>query len=101
MKDFKINIHQNTKEKSTEVSLSGQLNITNINAIHDELKKISGIKTINMKIDEIEDIDIPFLQTIEAFKVKCAANNIQFNLSANVNEDLNLLITRAGLQHIM
>ncbi|MBI9065928.1 MAG: STAS domain-containing protein [Salinivirgaceae bacterium] len=101
MKDYSIDLNQNKKEKSSNVTIHGQLNITNISDIKKGLEKALKSKKIDITLDNIDDMDVSFLQLIKAYKTKCKANNIELNISSTLNDDLNLLIIRAGLQNIV
>lgn len=100
MKDITIDLKVNKKAKTAEIKMKGQLNISNISFVYDELSKTLSSKKITLSIDEVDDIDVSFIQTLESFKSKCKESNIELNLTSILNDDLTALLTRAGLQNL-
>ena len=97
MKEYKIKLSNNKKAKTVSIELSGQLNVTNILDIKNEIGlAIKNSKTINFKVINVDDADLTIIQLIVALKKQCRASEIDLNIDFDLNNDSLELIKRAG-----
>lgn len=82
-----------------DITMSGQLTISNITKIVAEMKvllKNASKVTINVK--EVENMDLTFVQLLFAIKNSGRMENYKTNINMDLSEELTLLISNAGFQ---
>jgi len=91
------NIKYNNKKGALSIVFSGQLTINNIDKIAESLKSnLKKIKSVNISTDNVENIDLTFIQLLHSIIKSGKETGFEVNTSVNVPNDLKLLLTNAG-----
>lgn len=102
MKDYTFKVKRSKKNSTVNVNMAGQLNVSNMSEIKDELEKTAkGYKTIAIKIEDVEDTDLTLLQMLKAFQISCVNSKVEVAIELDLNNDYKSLFERAGLLNIL
>mgnify|MGYP003588004404 CR=1 FL=1 len=84
------------------VTFSGQLVINHIEKITNSAKsQLDYGKSVEVVIENCDNIDITFIQFIIAFKKTWMQNGMEFSVKSSVKEELIHLIENAGFTNIL
>ena len=96
------NIKYNNKKGALNIVFSGQLTINNIDKIAESLKSnIKKIKSVNITTENVENIDLTFVQILYSIMKNGKNNGFEVYTSINVPDDLKLLLTNAGFSGVI
>ncbi len=99
MKSFNIQITEN--KNTTEIILSGNLNVSNSEAIH---KKIQNLmkkpKNLRINISDVESIDLSMVQVLYSAQKSLLHEGKELTVKPNLPFDLSLLMEKTGLKNI-
>ena len=87
---------------STVITLSGNLTISNSEKIQQSLIEIfKTSKNISIEINEVENIDLSFVQLIYSLSMKSKIFGKNIKITSKFNKDLRLLIENAGFSELL
>jgi len=97
---FNIDYKKNNNELS--IVFSGQLTINSITKITDSVKtNISHPSKIEISVKDVENIDLTFIQLIEAIKNSGRKDGYKVTVSMKLSDDLNSLLENAGFKNLL
>jgi anti-anti-sigma regulatory factor len=101
MENVKISVLKNKKGKLTSLTLGGVLAIENSQQIQKELVSMIEVmaSSVEITIQEVEDIDLSFIQLLVAFQKKLSENKTKFMINWNLDEDQHLLFKNVALSN--
>lgn len=103
MNETDVFINQIKKDDGSNViTLSGNLTISNSKKIQQSLiEAFKPLKNISIEINEVENIDLSFIQLIYTLSVESKNFGKNINITSKLNEDLRLLIENAGFSELI
>jgi MFS superfamily sulfate permease-like transporter len=99
--EYTVHVEENKKEKKVFITLKGNLNIANINGIHDEFRNaVKGKKKVNIHTTEVDDIDLTMIQYLKVFELSAEKEKVEVKIDFNLNDDNSTLLEKAGLLNL-
>ncbi len=96
--DFNISIGESEKAGVTSITLSGNLTIDNALSIHETLSdKIVADETINISIENANDIDLSIVQMLVGFTDTRNKLDKTTHTTFNISEDILELMEKSGV----
>jgi anti-anti-sigma factor len=87
---------------SAVITLSGNLTISNSEKIQHSLIEAFKLSiNISIEINEIENIDLSFIQLIYSLSKESKNFGKNINITSKLNEDMRLLIENAGFSKLL
>jgi anti-anti-sigma regulatory factor len=101
MESFKLKVVRNGTGQVEMLDFSGLLVVSNSQQIHKELVSVCDDMNSNLTItiEDVEDIDLSFVQLIVAFTRKMTENQIKFRINWNLDAASQLLLKNAGFKN--
>jgi hypothetical protein len=99
-KDFKIKTlpSKNKKEKKAEIVLENELTIFTLEPLqHDLLKALDEYDEIKIKLKNIENIDLSFIQYLFSLQTFAAAKSKNLSFTAEFSDEIKSLLVNTGL----
>jgi hypothetical protein len=94
--------HDPKNPEKVAIVFSGRLNVQYIEKIYAEAMAIpSDIQQIDLSLDEVEDIDLSFLQFLFFFENKLTKQNVRITKQVKVNNLTKEIIANSGLEYIL
>lgn len=99
MDSVKICVLKNTKGDLTSLTFGGLLVVENSQKIKDELVGLvdSVASSVLITIEDVEDIDLTFIQLLVAFQKKLTEKKTEFSVNWNLDDDQRILFKNVGL----
>jgi anti-anti-sigma regulatory factor len=92
---FSINISKGTNANIVEIT--GSLVINHIEKIyHDLSTNIDFSKNLKVVLDQVENIDITFVQLLLSLKKQFGKSGLELTLQSKLSDDMWLLLNNAG-----
>ena len=101
MDNLKIQIFNNEKGLITNLSIGGLLVVENAQKIKRELVGILNqlSDSVEIEINEVDNIDLSFIQVIVSFISQLNEKGIKFKLDWKLDEDQKLLFENVGFSN--
>ncbi|MDR2929100.1 MAG: STAS domain-containing protein [Cytophagaceae bacterium] len=95
-------VKYSNKKGNLNVVFGGQLTISNIEKITEELNaNRKKHKSIDISTENVENIDVTFVQLLYALKLSGQKEGFDVSISISVPDDLKSLLTNAGFSGII
>jgi anti-anti-sigma regulatory factor len=92
---FSINISKGTNANIVEIT--GSLVINHIEKLyHDLSTNLDFSKNLKVVLDQVENIDITFVQLLLSLKKQFGKTGLELTLQSNLSDDMWLLLNNAG-----
>lgn len=99
-KDFKIKTvpSKNKKEKKAEIVLENELTIITLETLqHDLVKALNEFDDITIKLKNIENIDLSFIQYLFSLQTSAAVKSKNISFIAEYSDEIKSLLVNTGL----
>ena len=97
MKEYQIKLTNNKKTKAVGIELTGHLNVASIDGINTEINSaIKNSKKVDLRITNVDDADLSFIQLLVALRQHCGTSKVDFNIDLDINNETLELFKRAG-----
>lgn len=101
MENLKFQISSDEKGLVSRLSIGGLLVVENAQKLKQELlgilHKLSN--SVQIEIDEVDNIDLSFIQLIVSFTSQLNENGIKFTIKWNLDDDQRTLFENVGLSN--
>ena len=97
MKEYQIIVSNDKKNNAVSLELKGYLNTTSILEIKKDISKaIKDAKIINIKVLDVDDADLSFIQLMYSLRQKADESKIEFGIELDINQEVLELFRRSG-----
>lgn len=101
MKEYQIKLSNDKKTKAVSLELSGRLNVENISRIQKEVNAaIKNSKIINIKVADVDESGLSFIQFLVALRRKSQKSEVEFNIDLDLNNEITELFKRSGFSKV-
>jgi len=101
MENLKFQISSDEKGLVSRLSIGGLLVVENAQKLKQELLGIlhKMSNSVQIEIDEVDNIDLSFIQLIVSFTSQLNENGIKFTIKWNLDDDQRALFENVGLSN--
>lgn len=101
MENLKFQISSDEKGLVSRLSIGGLLVLDNAQKIKQELIGIlhKMSHSVQIEIDEVDNIDLSFIQLIVSFTSNLTENGVKFSINWNLDDDQRTLFENVGLSN--
>lgn len=102
MKNIDIKYTGKGKSKKAIIQINNECSVHNIENLYNKLKiEVEKTNFSEIELQNISNIDLAGIQFLLVLKRKISERNPEIKIRMNLNEEMNLLINRSGLNNIL
>lgn len=95
-------VTQDKKEEKVKIILKDSLTIDNTEVIRKKIiEKLDKYKSVNLELTNMYSIDLSGIQLIAALQKYCLENTVDFNIRAELPDEINRLMEYCGITSLL